>query len=246
MPASVPNAELAALALLADPLRGRLYQVVRAGSRPVSRDEAAGAVGISRGLAAFHLDKLVDAGLLAARYQVPEGPAARVGRRPKLYEPSGLELDVTIPERRYDLVGTILVDAVAGAADDRPLAAATQAARAHGVALGAGVRHGRRLGRLGPERALTVALEALAELGYQPDRRDQRTVLLRNCPFRTLARRSPEVVCAVNRSLLEGMLRGLGDQRVEAVLAPRPDACCVELRAPRPRRRSGAALRGTG
>jgi predicted ArsR family transcriptional regulator len=66
--------------------------------------------------------------------------------------------------------------------------------------------------------------------------RDQRTVELRNCPFHSLARRAPEVVCAVNRSLLEGLLRGLGDRRVEAVLAPRPDACCVELRAPRPRR----------
>jgi predicted ArsR family transcriptional regulator len=131
----------------------------------------------------FHLDKLVDAGLLRARYQAPDGPTARVGRRPKVYEPSGLELDVSIPER-----------------------------------------------------ALTVVVEALEQLGYEPDRRDQRTVLLRTCPFRILARRSPEVVCAVNRSLLEGMLRGLGDQRVEAVLAPWPDTCCVELRAPRPRR----------
>jgi len=114
--------------------------------------------------------------------------------------------------------------------------AATRIATARGTELGAGVRQARGLGRLGPERALTVAAEALEDHGYEPHRLDQRTVELRNCPFHTLARRAPEVVGAINRSLLEGLLRGLGDQRVEAVLAPRPDACCVELRAPRPSR----------
>jgi predicted ArsR family transcriptional regulator len=61
-------------------------------------------------------------------------------------------------------------------------------------------------------------------------------VRLRNCPFHTLARRAPEIVCAINQALLDGLLRGLGDQRVQAVLAPRPDACCVELRGPGTRR----------
>jgi predicted ArsR family transcriptional regulator len=156
---------------------------------------------------------------------------------PKVYEPSDLQLGITIPERRYDLVGEILLDAVVEAsADEQPPAAATRVAMARAIELGERFRWARGLGRLGPERALTLAAEALEDHGYEPHRLDQRTVELRNCPFHTLARRAPEVVCAVNRSLLEGLLRGLGDQRVEAVLAPRPDACCVELRAPRPSR----------
>jgi hypothetical protein len=114
-------------------------------------------------------------------------------------------------------------------------AAATRIAAARGRELGAGFRQARALGRVGPGRALAAATEPLEEHGYEPRRLDQRTVELRNCPFHTLARKAPEVVCAINRSLLEGLLRGLGDQRVEAVLAPRPDACCVELRAPRSR-----------
>jgi predicted ArsR family transcriptional regulator len=234
MPASLPPGELAVVALLADPLRGRLYRVVRR-RHPLSRDQAAVEVGISRGLAAFHLDKLVEGGLLRARYQAPPGRPPRVGRLPKVYEPSDLQLGITIPERRYDLVGEILLDAVVEAtADERPPAAATRIAKARGVEIGEGFRRARGLGRLGPERALTLAAEALEDHGYEPHRLDQRTVELRNCPFHALARRAPEVVCAVNRSLLEGLLRGLGDQRVDAVLAPRPDACCVELRAPRP------------
>jgi predicted ArsR family transcriptional regulator len=223
--------DLAVAALLTDELRGRLYRLVRR-RHPVSRDEAAAEVGISRGLAAFHLDKLVAAGLLRARPQAPAGRPPRVGRRPKVYEPSDLELGITIPERHYDLVGELLVDAVAQATpEEPPLVAAVRIAAARGEELGAGFRRARALGRLGPERALTVAGELLAGYGYEPERPGPHTVRLRNCPFHALARRAPEVVCAINQALLEGLLRGLGDRRGQAVLAPRPDACCVELRA---------------
>ena len=67
-----PRGELAMAALLTDELRGRLYRLVRR-RRQLSRDEAAAELGISRGLAAFHLDKLVAAGLLRARTQAAEG-----------------------------------------------------------------------------------------------------------------------------------------------------------------------------
>jgi predicted ArsR family transcriptional regulator len=225
------RADLAVAALLTDQLRGRLYRLVR-DRHPISRDEAAAAVGISRGLAAFHLDKLVAAGLLRAHPQTP-GDRPRVGRRPKVYEPSELELGITIPERHYDLVGELLVDAVAQAApDEPPLAAATRIARSRGEELGARFRQTRALGRLGSERALTAASQVLEQHGYEPERRDRRTVRLRNCPFHSLARRAPEIVCAINQALLDGLLRGLGDQRIQAALVPRPDACCVELRAP--------------
>ncbi len=141
-----PRGDLAVAALLTDELRARLYRLVR-DRHPLSRDEAAAAVGISRGLAAFHLDKLVAAGLLRAHSQVPAGGPARVGRRPKVYEPSDLELRITIPERHYELVGELLVDAVAQATpDESPLAAATRIATARGEQLGAYFRQIRALG----------------------------------------------------------------------------------------------------
>ena len=225
---------------LTDDLRSRLYRLVR--HRHPLRDEAAVELGISRGLAAFHLDKLVAAGLLRARAQTPAG-GLRVGRRPKVHEPSDLELGITIPERHYALVGELLVDAVAQAASDEPpLNAATRIARARGEEFGAQFRQRRALGRLGPERTLTTAGDLLEQHGYEPDRPGPHVLRLRNCPFHTLARRAPEVVCAINQALLDGVLQGLGGQRVHAILAPRPDACCVELRALGTRRVSGDEL----
>src|SRR3954469_24326431 len=110
-----------AVATLADISRRALYDYVRRQDHPVGREEAAEATVMSRGLAAFHLDKLVDAGLLTARYEAPADQPRGRGRAPKLYEAVGDGLAVTIPERRYDLIAEILAEAVAadpGHADD--------------------------------------------------------------------------------------------------------------------------------
>jgi predicted ArsR family transcriptional regulator len=223
---------LSVAAILSDRLRRRLYSLVRRRAQPVTRDEAAAEVGISRNLAAFHLDKLVASGLLRARHERPAG-ARQVGRAPKAYEPSDLELEISIPERHYDLVGAILVDAITSTDPGEPASeAALRAAREHGVQLGSLAGTARGLARPGTERTLTAAAELLERLGYEPSRIDERTVALRNCPFHTLARRAPELVCGMNHALIDGMLRGLGNDRVQAVLNPVPGACCVKLRPP--------------
>ena len=114
------DASLATLAVLSEEMRWRLYALVRAAHRPVSREEAAASTGISRKLAAFHLDKLVSAGLLRARYDAPLGPR-RVGRTPKTYEPSGVDISISIPARHYDVLADILIDAIrAGASGEDP------------------------------------------------------------------------------------------------------------------------------
>ena len=85
-------------------------------SGAVSRDEAATALGLARTTAAFHLDRLVDEGLLGvefARRTGRSGPGA--GRPSKLYRRSGCQVDVSVPERRYELAARLLADAVAGA-----------------------------------------------------------------------------------------------------------------------------------
>ncbi|MCP9979587.1 helix-turn-helix domain-containing protein [Actinomadura madurae] len=111
------SAGLEAAAILSDDLRRGMYAFIRAAQAPVTRDEAAASVGISRKLAAFHLDKLVDAGLLRARYGSPG--VRRVGRAPKVYEPSGLDVRVSIPQREHGLLASILLDAVRGQAEGR-------------------------------------------------------------------------------------------------------------------------------
>jgi predicted ArsR family transcriptional regulator len=222
---------LRAIAALGDPQRARLYRAVREAGTPVTRADAARQVGISRKLAAFHLDRLVDTGLLEASYDRPAGTAARLGRSPKRYRASGVEVEVSVPERHYDVVGEILVDALEHARrDETPTAAVDRVAYARGHRLGADTRATRRLGRLGPERAATVLIELLAGLGFEPAS-DAGGVVQRNCPFHRLAQRSPLLVCGMNLRLVEGMLDGLGASRLTAALTPAEGRCCVLVSA---------------
>src|SRR5687767_11779523 len=221
-----------AIGALEDELRQRMYVFIRNQGKPVSRDEAAEHVGISRKLAAFHLDKLVERGLLTAHYARLPGRGGRgAGRSSKLYEPSDLEVDVSIPERRYDIVGEIMVTALSENSTEPPGDVARRIAHDKGRAIGEEVKTGSRLRPPGSERALAVAEETLASYGYEPYRLRDDTISLRNCPFHNLSQRAPELVCGMNREFIDGFLRGLGNESVEAALEPTPGECCVKLRA---------------
>lgn len=224
---------IAAVASLDDDVRRGLYQFVRRAHRPVTREEAANAVGISRKLAAFHLDKLIDAGLLRSR--AAEG-VRKVGRRPKVYEPTNADIRVAIPERRHDLLANMLVEAVLDQEDGETARdAVLRVAREQGRERGRTERAHTRPGRLGSERALTVAQGLLEAHGFEPSREHLTCVRLRNCPFHPLATKAPDLVCGLNHAFLAGFLEGLQATTVDAVLTPRAGECCVELRASAPR-----------
>lgn len=209
-----------AVAALVDRTRRALFDYVRRQNRPVSREEAAEAQGMSRGLAAFHLDKLVDAGLLRARYQAPSGRPRGRGRAPKVYESAQEGLAITIPERRYQLIAEILADAV----DEDPADAAGAAhrhARQRGVDIGA---------RLRGQHAEADVVGVLAELGFEPRRGAEGQVLLHNCPFHALAARHTTLVCGLNHAFIGGLVDSLA-AGLRADLVPRPGACCVTLNA---------------
>jgi predicted ArsR family transcriptional regulator len=207
-----------AIAALVDRTRRALFDYVRRQNRPVSREEAAEAQGMSRGLAAFHLDKLVEAGLLRARYQAPAGRPRGRGRTPKVYESAHEGLAITIPERRYQLIAEILADAV----DDDP-ADATTAAQRH--ARWRGLDLGARLHERGEDGDL---LSVLVELGFEPRPGADRQVLLHNCPFHALTARHTALVCGLNHAFLAGLVHAIA-AGVRADLVPRPGACCVTL-----------------
>jgi predicted ArsR family transcriptional regulator len=205
-----------AVAALVDRSRRALYDYVRRQDHPVTREEAARAQGMSRNLTAFHLDKLVESGLLSARYEAPTDQPRGRGRAPKVYEPAGDSVAVTIPERRYELIAEILADTVA----EDP-AHSRRAAHQHAQ------RRGRDLGaRVRADGGDIVA--ALAALGFEPHA-DPGRVLLRNCPFHALAARHTDLVCGLNHALLAALVEGSGLADVEARLEPRAGACCVEL-----------------
>lgn len=202
------------LAVLGDDLRRRLYRLVAASEHPVSRDEAADALGVPRHTVKFHLDKLVDERLLDTEFRRltdRRGPGA--GRPAKLYRRAAGELAVSVPERHYDLAGTILAEAVRQAAEgDGDVAGAVRKAAED---------EGRR--RSSGSSALT---EKLSDLGYEPVA-DGSTITLRNCPFHSLAQSHTDLVCAMNRDFLAGVIDGAGPADAAAVLEPEEGRCCV-------------------
>ncbi|MCW7940619.1 transcriptional regulator [Streptomyces hygroscopicus] len=226
---SAADAALESLSVLGEESRRRMFAFIRRAGRPVTRDEAAASVGISRKLAAFHLDKLVDAGLLRAHYEHPGG-LRRVGRQPKLYEPSGIPVQISIPDRRHELLADMLLDAVLDKSEEEDARqAAARVAGEHGRRLGEAERKATRPGRLGPERGLTLCERMLDQHGFEPARETPTRLRLRNCPFHPLAAKAPDLVCAMNHAFLTGYLEGLQVNGVQAVLAPRPGQCCVQL-----------------
>jgi predicted ArsR family transcriptional regulator len=217
-------AQLTAVAALAEPTRRRLYEHVVRQSEPVSRDEAAAAVGLARATVAFHLDRLVEEGLLEVGYERRSGrtgPGA--GRPAKLYRRAGCGVTVSLPERRYDLAGQLLAEALVAAEDsgEPPSAALDRLAR----------RAGRRLGeeaRTTDPDPRAAALRMLEQHGFEP-RVEGDGIALANCPFHALAQQHTALVCGMNLRLLEGLLEGLPGARLEARLEPAAGACCVRM-----------------
>lgn len=227
----LPSDQIRAIAALDDELRHGMYEYIRRAHRPVTRDEAAASVGISRKLAAFHLDKLVEAGVLRARCE-QVGGIRKVGRAPKVYEPATADIQVAIPARQHDLLAAILLTAVRTEADDETAeGAALRVAREQGTSLGRAERERHRPGRLGAERALTRCESVLSGLGFEPVREAPTRVRLANCPFHPLTARDPALVCGINHAFLTGLVDGLDAPSVCAELRPQPGECCVELRA---------------
>jgi predicted ArsR family transcriptional regulator len=221
------QAALEDLAVLSEPARRALYLHVAAADDDVSRDDAARALGITRSLAAFHLDRLVDEGLLEAGYRRLSGrtgPGA--GRPAKVYRRSGREISLSIPPRDYELAARVLAASLQGRGRGAHPSALHRTAREAGAALGAEAR--RRAGRRPSRKRLVGRLVAiLEERGFEPRVAPEGEIRLRNCPFDSLAVHYRDTVCGMNLSLLRGALDGLGAVRLEAVPDRQPGMCCV-------------------
>jgi predicted ArsR family transcriptional regulator len=223
MPRKREEQAIARLAALADPVRRALYFYVARAPGDVSRDQAARAVAIARPLAAFHLDKLVAQGLLAASYRRLTRRRGRgAGRPAKLYRRAPAQIDVSLPPRQYELAARLFAATLAAAASAATRAGLRRTARAMGARLGRDAR-----GRTGRRPPITSILRAC---GYEPFRASDGAIRLHNCPFDALARDYRPLMCSANQALLSGVVGGLGLTRCETVLDPQPGMCCVALK----------------
>jgi predicted ArsR family transcriptional regulator len=197
--------DLEAVAALHDPVRRALYEFVAAQGRDIGRNEAAEGVGVSRTLAAFHLDKLAEVGLLETGFarlgDTKPGPGA--GRPAKVYRRGRTSRYVAVPERDYRDLASMLAAVVHDLdAADRATAAAARA--------------GRELHQPGGW------LGTLRDRGYEPYEHEG-VVRLRNCPFQQVADDEPLLVCAMNLALCQG----IAGEDATAELDPRAGECCV-------------------
>jgi predicted ArsR family transcriptional regulator len=186
---------------LADDTRYRLYRYLRLSGRPVGIRELATRLSLHPNTLRPHLRRLEDAGLVAS--EVHKG--ATVGRPQTMYA----ALEVGGREGRgHRLLADVLAGSLTG---PRQRERAQEMAREWGAYL-----VGRSAPRPGSRRPsgpnLAVLQEALSEAGFEPRFRRTGTpsidITLRNCPFRDLLEEHRELVCAVHRGLLEGILSG--------------------------------------
>ena len=213
------------LGALADPVRRALYRFVADQPGAVSRDQAADGIDVPRHTAKFHLDRLVDEGLLVTEFRRltgRTGPGA--GRPAKLYRRSRKEVAVSLPSRRYDLAGDVLADAV-----ERSLGGTAMEVAVREAATDAGTR---AVEAAGPPAAGTEELEqvagVLAPFGFEP--RVDGDLLLKNCPIDRLAADHTDLVCGMNLAFVDAVAEGLGCTRVRPELDPDPQRCCVRVR----------------
>jgi predicted ArsR family transcriptional regulator len=219
------------IAALAEPVRRALYLYVVGQAEPVSREQAAAAVGVPRHVAKFNLDRLEDEHLLDAEYARTtgrSGPGA--GRPAKLYKRSAREVEVSLPERRYDLAAQIMAQAITQAGEQAvPIGDALRdAAREAGRSLGIQAR--RKAGaRRGRESQLRAVQDILTDRGYQPRSAEGGSLALVNCPFHALAQAHRTLMCRVNLDLIDSLVKLAGPVDARAELSPSPSMCCVRI-----------------
>lgn len=208
---------LESVAALGDPVRRDVYQALQRSGDALTRNRLAELTGIAASTLLFHLEKLVDAGLLTVEFRkLGERSGPGSGRPAKLYRLAQAEVAASIPDRRYDLAAELMAAAIDTSIRDNTAIeqALTQTAYDAGH-------------RLGVEAG---SMEGVLDgTGYEPYPDGEGGFLLHNCPFHRLSRSHAEVVCGLNGALLTGALEGSGD--AEHAVTPDPDGpyCCARI-----------------
>lgn len=203
--------------------RAEVLGLLRQSERPLSAAEVADAAGLHLNTARFHLDTLVDDGLAERTSEPRDVP----GRPRILYAADGR----TPGPRSYALLAEMLTGLVAALEDAGP--AAVKSGAAWGRHL---VERAAPSERVDADEAVNRLTRVLDAIGFQPRVRHGKKdtqVELQHCPFREVAEKHTDVVCAIHLGLMQGALSEL-NAPIEAVsLEPfvRPNLCVARLRA---------------
>ena len=204
--------------------RSRVLGVLQAARTPLGVDEIAERVRLHPNTTRFHLDGLVEAGLVARATEDREVP----GRPRALYTatPDG----ASAGRRSYRLLAEILTSYLANETKN-PRQAALRAGEAWGRFLTERPAPFRRVDAAGATEQLVKSLD---EIGFAPEAVTmgrKRRILLHHCPFRETVEQHGDVVCSIHLGLMQGMLSEL-DAPLEAQRLDRfvePTVCVAHL-----------------
>lgn len=204
--------------------RARVLAALQDAGRPLGVQDVAGLVRLHPNTVRFHLEALVEAGLVTASREDTE----RAGRPRMVYSAS---VDgAAVGRRSYRLLAEILTSFLAGTTPD-PAGAAVVAGHAWGRYL---VQRPAPFQRVEVDQAMAPLIRIMHEIGFEPELRGSgrhRQIRLWHCPFRELAQQHQEVVCSVHLGLIRGALEesdaGLSADRL--VPFAEPGVCLTEL-----------------
>jgi predicted ArsR family transcriptional regulator len=206
--------------------RARVLDLLRAAGGPLGVQEVAERAGLHPNTARFHLDALVEAGLATREPQPRETP----GRPSMVYQVT--DSDGPTGRRRYRLLAEILTSMIAGVMS-QPGEAAAEAGREWGRYL---TEQPPPYQRLDAGEAIEKLTAALTEIGFAPQavvKGSGYQLRLHQCPFREVAERHQDVVCALHLGLMQGILEELRAPVTADRLQPfaEPSVCIAELSA---------------
>ena len=235
-PATLPDDEQEIqrlVAALGDPTRRRVFFTVREAGVLMGKDEVAEAVGITRRLAGFHLDKLVEQGFLRAEFQRRSGrtgPGA--GRPAKLYALAEAEEDSLLEVKHYDLLAELLLKAMSDRSGEDPQEVLERVGYEFGRELGEAERAAERSPSYSSTtEAVAGVVGVLTRFGFGASANDDGRITLRACPFEEMAKVDPERVCGLDRAIWRGVLSAFNpDATLQSATArAQGDAACAAL-----------------
>ncbi|MGH4008274.1 MAG: helix-turn-helix transcriptional regulator [Pseudonocardiaceae bacterium] len=211
---------------LASASRVHILNLLRSGT-PLDVQQIATQSALHPNTVRFHLKVLVDAGLACCRTD-PRGTSGR----PRLIYTAATGGSGSQQPEGFQLLADILASYLA-VSSAIPPGLAEEAGRAF-------ARQHRRptqpFAEVSADEAVRQVAAMFAELGFQPElERDgpHRRILLHACPFRAVASKHPDVVCAMHLGLLKQTIADL-DAPIEAIgLEPfvTPHLCIAHLAA---------------
>jgi predicted ArsR family transcriptional regulator len=189
---------------LGDPMLRAALLFARAAPQPVTADELANGLGLSRSVARWRLERLAETGLLQVGYERRTGrtgPGA--GRPAKTYAPAPELASIEFPRRHYEALIRLLVAALPRPQRDERL---SQIGRTFAEELARAARFRRASTSL--PRALDAVCRSLGRIGFQASVESLREgggiIVSATCPMRPLVVGNPSL-----RAVDEGMWEGL-------------------------------------